>query len=213
MMHVSHINVIQTKVAADTSNDFIDRKEALMYLIHFIGDIHQPLHTEDKDRGGNEIDVRFDGRKENLHGIWDSDILHKYRGFSQTLPKPREKIAAAQLANELYRAQQAGLCNADTRCNLAEECSDLSTAQKCALRWASEANCRICTHVLQPSVEWLEEHDLGDGYFESAVPVVVELLGKAGVRLGAWLNALAAAQSPEGLVVQDFEVSEHGLEL
>lgn len=204
---------MQTKVAADTSNDFIDRKEAVMYLVHFVGDIHQPLHTEDLDRGGNEIDVHFDGRKENLHGIWDSDILHKYRGVPQSLPKSREKVAAAQLADELFQAQRAGLLTADTKCNLGEECSDVSTAQKCALRWASEANCRICTHVLQPSVEWLEENDLGDEYFDAAVPVVMEMLGKAGVRLGAWLNALAAAQSVGGLQRQIPDASQHELEL
>lgn len=183
-----------------------------MYLIHFIGDIHQPLHTENLDRGGNEINVHFDGRKENLHGIWDSDILHKYRGLPQSLPKPREKIAAAQFATELFQAQKMGTLVADTKCNLGPDCSDIGAAQKCALHWATEANCRICTHVLQPSVDRLEENDLGDEYFDAVVPVVLELLGKAGVRLGAWINALAAAQAGGSLVRQKLG-QEHDFEL
>src|SRR5215469_2547710 len=52
------------------------RKEALMFLIHFIGDMHQPLHSSDnKDKGGNDTHVVFNGRPGNLHGLWDSGLL------------------------------------------------------------------------------------------------------------------------------------------
>lgn len=52
------------------------RREALMFLIHFIGDMHQPLHCEDNnDRGGNSVQVQFFGRRSNLHSVWDSGLL------------------------------------------------------------------------------------------------------------------------------------------
>jgi hypothetical protein len=52
------------------------RLEALKFVVHFIGDIHQPLHAADNgDRGGNEIHVRYPRRKTNLHAVWDSGIL------------------------------------------------------------------------------------------------------------------------------------------
>jgi hypothetical protein len=54
----------------------LQRREALMFLIHFIGDMHQPLHSSDnKDRGGNDVHVVFNGHNGNLHGAWDSGIL------------------------------------------------------------------------------------------------------------------------------------------
>lgn len=56
----------------------LQRREALMFLIHFIGDMHQPLHSSDnKDRGGNDVHVVFNGRNGNLHGAWDSAILER----------------------------------------------------------------------------------------------------------------------------------------
>ena len=53
------------------------RKEALMYLIHFVGDVHQPLHLGNaKDRGGNKIRVNFKGQPTNLHALWDGKLIH-----------------------------------------------------------------------------------------------------------------------------------------
>lgn len=52
------------------------RREALMFVIHFIGDMHQPLHSsDDKDQGGNGKHVTFEGRNTNLHSIWDGAFL------------------------------------------------------------------------------------------------------------------------------------------
>lgn len=59
-----------------TSTNRGERVEALKFLIHFVGDMHQPLHTGDqKDRGGNDTKVVYYGQPFNLHRIWDSDLL------------------------------------------------------------------------------------------------------------------------------------------
>jgi hypothetical protein len=51
------------------------RVEALKFLVHFIGDMHQPLHVGDRDdRGGNDVNVTFFGGETNLHSAWDSAI-------------------------------------------------------------------------------------------------------------------------------------------
>jgi hypothetical protein len=53
-----------------------ERREALMFLIHFIGDMHQPLHSSDKDdKGGNDTHVVFFDRPTNLHSVWDGGLL------------------------------------------------------------------------------------------------------------------------------------------
>jgi hypothetical protein len=64
----------------DTSLSKDKRKEALKFLIHFVGDLHQPLHSIDNhDKGGNDVRVSLtttpSGRPTNLHSIWDSAIL------------------------------------------------------------------------------------------------------------------------------------------
>ncbi len=53
------------------------KAEALRFLIHFVGDIHQPLHAADRhDRGGNMVRVFVkSGRPENLHHVWDTDVV------------------------------------------------------------------------------------------------------------------------------------------
>jgi len=47
--------------------------EALKFVVHFMGDITQPLHCSSWERGGNEIEVKFGNRKRNLHSV--SSIL------------------------------------------------------------------------------------------------------------------------------------------
>jgi S1/P1 Nuclease len=55
-----------------------ERREALMFLIHFVEDMHQPLHCSDnKDQGGNGVHVQFFDRTTNLHSVWDSGLLSR----------------------------------------------------------------------------------------------------------------------------------------
>lgn len=51
--------------------------EALKFLVHFLGDLHMPLHLTGRDRGGNGDKVLWDGRVTNLHSLWDSLIVAK----------------------------------------------------------------------------------------------------------------------------------------
>ncbi len=57
---------------------------ALKFLVHLVGDVHQPLHVgHADDRGGNSIMVSWRGHDTNLHSIWDGDIV-EYPGFTYT---------------------------------------------------------------------------------------------------------------------------------
>jgi hypothetical protein len=56
-----------------------DRQRALKFLIHFIADLHQPLHVGDNnDKGGNLLQVRFFGEGSNLHRVWDYQIIEHH---------------------------------------------------------------------------------------------------------------------------------------
>lgn len=72
----------------DTSLSPADRAMALKFLVHLIGDIHQPFHALGDARGGNDIKVEFLGSSMcgmytcNLHGVWDSGIIEA-QGLSE----------------------------------------------------------------------------------------------------------------------------------
>lgn len=66
---------------ADESLTREARGEALRFLVHFIVDIHQPLHVgRQQDRGGNAISLQVDGQRTNLHRLWDSGIIARDSG-------------------------------------------------------------------------------------------------------------------------------------
>ena len=61
---------------ADRSQSNAMRAEALKFLVHFIVDIHQPLHVGlASDRGGNAIELRYNGERTNLHRFWDTHAI------------------------------------------------------------------------------------------------------------------------------------------
>ena len=71
----------------DANTPPAERKEALLFLIHFVGDMHQPLHSSDnKDKGGNDVHVVFHDRPMNLHSLWDSALLAQIGKEDDLLP-------------------------------------------------------------------------------------------------------------------------------
>lgn len=72
------------------------RGEALRYLIHFVGDLHQPMHAGDnRDRGGNDQRVVVNGRETNLHAVWDGLVVEALA--------PTEALLLARLQDRLAR--------------------------------------------------------------------------------------------------------------
>ena len=60
------------------------RVQALKFLAHFIGDIHQPLHVGyEDDWGGNKVEVQWFKNSSNLHRVWDEDLIN-YQQLSYT---------------------------------------------------------------------------------------------------------------------------------
>jgi hypothetical protein len=54
----------------------LEKREALKFLVHFVQDMHQPVHVGDRrDRGGNDLQVQFFGEGSNLHRVWDSGLI------------------------------------------------------------------------------------------------------------------------------------------
>lgn len=101
----------QAAVLASKAPD-ADRVIALKYVVHFVGDVHQPLHAGyADDKGGNAFQVQFDGRGTNLHALWDSGLIRTRPGgldalrdaVSASLAKGGDASTPAQWAEESCR--------------------------------------------------------------------------------------------------------------
>lgn len=67
----------QTAILADPARSDAERRQALKFVVHFTGDVHQPLHAgRGADRGGNDYQVNWNGKGSNLHSLWDSGLLN-----------------------------------------------------------------------------------------------------------------------------------------
>lgn len=68
----------------DRGQPAADRLFALKFLVHLVGDVHQPMHAgHADDQGGNKVLVKFQGKDLNLHSLWDSALLD-YEGMTYT---------------------------------------------------------------------------------------------------------------------------------
>lgn len=92
------------------------RLDALRFLIHFVGDLHQPLHAADRhDKGGNSFIVFEGRRRSNLHRVWDQDVVEALGPDAMTVaediegnlsPQEKAKIMVgtpADWANESFQ--------------------------------------------------------------------------------------------------------------
>jgi hypothetical protein len=101
---VDKINQFAGELAAP-GTDAVERLFALKCLLHFVGDVHQPLHSSDHhDRGGNEVKVSADGiqhnPKDELHGYWDTQFVDALAPSPQALASKLAKtITSAQAAS------------------------------------------------------------------------------------------------------------------
>jgi hypothetical protein len=152
------------------------REDALKFLIHFVGDLHQPLHAgRPGDRGGNDVAVRFNARQTNLHSLWDSTILAA--GDPQPWP-----LIAERLHTEIDASDRLAWL-ADARPD-----DLLGTAG----RWVFESH-RLAERFAYPVHNGAA---VGEAYVEMTTPVVHLRLKQGGVRLGALLNQLLDPASP-----------------
>lgn len=150
------------QVLADGNATELNRLIALMYVVHFVGDVHQPLHAIEDGRGGNDFKVRVFGSDQcgsypcNLHGAWDFSLM-EHAPYSET--------EYVRHLDELIAARHW-----DQR--------PVGTPED----WANESH-RAAQQLLVPIGT-----DLDEAYYQSHVGMLDERLALAGLRLAALLN-------------------------
>lgn len=158
---------------------------ALRFLVHFIGDITQPLHDEAFEVGGNDVDVTFDGEDTNLHSIWDTKMPEQLIGGF-------DLSDAKSWADNLTQEIESGIFKNAAPSWL--EGLDISDPKASAMVWATDANKYVCSVVMPDNVTALESGDLYPDYYDSAIGTVELQIAKAGYRLAKWLDAIADKQ-------------------
>ena len=163
------------KALKDPATAPLTRREALMFLVHFVGDMHQPLHCADNgDQGGNKVLVKYGDRggdrPYNLHSLWDSGLLDNMPNFF-TGTVPREDILFP-----LYsRASEEG----------ARKWSKGTVED-----WAEQIHkiAQKVTYGKLPKVAAGTPEPIGTAYERKAEDVIAIEIEKAGARLALVLN-------------------------
>lgn len=150
--------------AASTPTTYDDRTcaQALMWTIHFNGDINQPLHASGKAYGGNTAMVKFGGVVARLHDVWDGRILYSlisHENADQSEPPvtpapfvPRALSNATihphfvSLVHRIKKHPETFLSEPETWIQCADP-SSRESALKCATSWASESNRVSCNYT------------------------------------------------------------------
>jgi hypothetical protein len=151
----------QLAILRDPRQSRARRAEALKFVVHFLGDMHQPLHAGDRgDRGGNDVTVWYQWRRTNLHSLWDSRMIEA-RG-------PAED----QLVSALERRVR--------------EHPDLASVRAGSITsWVMESH-DVARDLVYPRLSpWLV---ITEGYVDDAMPAIEQQMFRAGVRLAALLN-------------------------
>lgn len=150
--------------------------EALLFLAHFMGDIHQPLHVGfTSDEGGNTIELRWFTHKSNLHHVWDREII-------LTAAKDYYDNDINLLQQDIIKNFTHGKWADDV--DSWKECGDPQRSS-CVNKYAVESINLACQWAYK-GVEAGET--LTDDYFNSRLPVLMERIAQGGVRLAATLN-------------------------
>jgi hypothetical protein len=89
-----------SKIVKDTTAPFEERQRALRFIVHIIGDLHQPLHAGNgTDKGGNDVKLEFFWDDSNLHRVWDSGLIDRRQlSYTEWTNWLSEKITPEQAA-------------------------------------------------------------------------------------------------------------------
>ncbi|NJY63330.1 S1/P1 nuclease [Salinimicrobium sp. CDJ15-81-2] len=156
------VQAINTCIAVlkDKNSTAQDKSFYLKMLVHFVGDLHQPLHAgRGEDKGGNDVQVRWFGDGSNLHRVWDSEMINDFQ------------MSYSELAHNTDELTK-------------KEVKDIQKGS--VLDWMYES--KALANEVYASVETGEK--LGYEYMYEWFPVVHDQLQKGGLRLAKLLNEI-----------------------
>ena len=154
--------VEQMRLITDKSVSREKKVEALKFIVHFVGDLHQPMHiSRAEDQGGNKIQLNYEGQGTNLHSVWDSKLIETQGLDFQQLATTVDHASAAQIK----QWQNDPL-----------------------VKWMWESY--EVSSQLYAEVDSMSSRSIGQGYYNAHIAVINQRLEQAGIRLAGLLNVL-----------------------
>ncbi len=196
----------QRAILKDKSADSLKRAEAIRYLVHFVGDLHQPLHAiTNADNGGNCVPVKYfrhdpllnplhperEDYSPNLHQLWDTEIVERDMEISNPLRYADE-------LDEKFRAESAAWEAAGIHVDIwawesherAETAVYNAFPEKIGIQ--PDMKLKSCAENNHMGKRMFEKHlAVGQTYQSNAAKVAETALAEAGVRLAMILNDAA----------------------
>jgi hypothetical protein len=150
----------QEQILGSTASTRPQKVEALKYIVHFVGDVHQPMHvSREEDKGGNTIQLNYEGNGTNLHALWDSKLIdHQGLTFEQMAAAYDHATPA-----EIKQWQSDPL-----------------------IRWIWESY--QASSKLYEEVDAMKSRAIDDNYYQAHITIVQDRIEKAGIRLAGVLN-------------------------
>jgi hypothetical protein len=155
-----------TETLRDPAASLEDKQRALRFIVHIIGDLHQPLHAGNgTDRGGNDVRVDWFGDRTNLHSVWDTRLVeHENLSYSEMT-----EWLSARITPELV--------------------AEWSVTDPVV--WISEST--EVRDTIYPEPDEDGDINLGWRYAYEHTATMRQRLSMGGVRIAAYLNAVFAA--------------------
>ena len=148
------------QVLTDKRAGIRQKANALKFIIHFVGDAHQPMHvSRAEDKGGNTVQMQFNGKGTNLHSLWDSGLIN------------HEGLSFAHMADNYDTAtsQQIKQWQNDD-----------------IMIWLFESY-QISTRLY---AEAASSNDADETYYQDHISIVRHRIERAGIRLAGVLNGI-----------------------
>ena len=170
-----------SRILQDPGASLADKQLALRFVVHLVGDLHQPLHVgRCCDQGANDVKVRFFGKPTNLHVVWDSQLVDE------------EQLSFTELAAKLERHISSREIIAWSDTNPRNWISESAE-----IRDRLYPGAHPKTGAQKGSDQDVDVPDLSYSYVHQFTPVMERRLSQAGVRLAAYLNAIFAGGQPD----------------
>jgi len=198
---VTQAIVDQLATLNDKTASATDRAQALRFIIHFVGDLHQPLHaTTNSDRGANCVPIKYFRRNPhassgsytpNLHAIWDTDMVE--RDMEGASPADFADTLDTQFKTSEAKWTKEGM-QLEAWAWEGHQFAAATSYGALSVKIAVEPNVAVekCTDDNNIGERMFELHEAAaQTYQNAAAPVIEKRLAQAGVRLAMILNDAA----------------------
>lgn len=139
-----------------------EKAVALKFIVHFVGDLHQPMHvSREEDKGGNTIQLNYDGKGTNLHALWDSRLID------------HQGLTWEQMAAQYDHATPAQI---------------RQWQSEPVIQWIWESY--QASSKLYAEVDAMKGRAIDDSYYQAHIGIVEDRIEKAGIRLAGVLNEI-----------------------